>query len=331
LYLAHLPTDHFMLRESHRDGDLLRSRDLFDLGPDPGQFIVYPGGNSFYVSEEVEECLRGHGAIFTDQELENLFLPFLDPELRRKVEPFLNRSSSPGRGDLRPDEAEAIFQAHLFDKRRHYFLRCGTISQTSIFGVSPKLFRDLPGKSRDELEQFFQAEERALPHDQIKLYLYVIFDLQQHFTELIARSLPEGLSPEQMDEAFLVELCRLNDDPTFWAGFERGDRLPPYLARYVWLYFDSWFESGRGEQEFIREFMDSHRQFRWPEPKARVNDDRLSELFGMEAKVLHDMSRRELTRLFREKAHQHHPDKGGEHDSFVELAAAYAELLQGKK
>jgi hypothetical protein len=147
VYLAHLPTDHYVLRESHRDGDLLRSRDLFDLGPDPGQFIVYPGGNSFYVSEEVE----------------------------------------------------------------------------------------------------------------------------------------------------------------------------------------SWFESGRGEQEFIREFMDSHRQFHWPEPKVRVNDDRLTELFGMEAKVLHDMSRRELTRLFREKAHQHHPDKGGEHDSFVELAAAYAELLQGKK
>lgn len=331
MYLAHLPTGHFMLRESHHDGELLRGRDLFDLGPDPGQFLVYPGGNSFYVSEEVEERLRDHGAIFTDQELENLFLPFLDAEVHRKVEPFLKRGNNTSRGVVGPDEEKAIAQAHLFDKRRHYFLRCGTISQTSIFGLSPKLFRDLPGKSRDELEQFFQAEERALPSDQIKLYLYVIFDLQKHFTELIARTLPEGLSPEQMDEAFLVELCRLNDDRTFWAGFDRDARLPPYLARYVWLYFDSWFDSKRGEQEFIREFMDSHRQFRWPEPKVRVNDDRLSELFGMEAHALREMSRRDLTRLFREKAHQHHPDKGGEHDAFVELAAAYTELLQGKK
>ena len=331
MYLAHLPTGRYMLRESCRDGNLLRNRDLFDLGSNPGQFLVYPGGNSFYVNEAVEESLRAQDALFTSQEVEYLFLPFLRPDLRRTLASFAGRGGGKGRKPLSQIEEEAINQAHLFDKRRHYFLRCGNINQTSIFGVTPRLFRDLPGKSRDELEQFFLHAERTLPADQIKLYLYVIFNLQQHFTEMIARTLPEGLDPGQMDEAFLNELCRLNDDQAFWSGFARGGALPWYLARYVWLYFDSGFDSHRGEQEYIRRFMDSHRQFRWPEPKAGADDARLVELFGVEARELRKMSRRELTRLFREKAHQHHPDKGGEHDFFVELTAAYDDLLLKKK
>ena len=43
---------------------------------------------------------------------------------------------------------------------------------------------------------------------------------------------------------------------------------------------------------------------------------------GRNEEKLRRMDRSELTKLFRKKAHAHHPDKGGEHDSFVRLAEA---------
>ncbi len=48
----------YFIRESYRDGKCLRSRDLFDLGTDPSQYIVYPGGNAFYIDETVDDRLR---------------------------------------------------------------------------------------------------------------------------------------------------------------------------------------------------------------------------------------------------------------------------------
>jgi DnaJ-class molecular chaperone len=42
------------------------------------------------------------------------------------------------------------------------------------------------------------------------------------------------------------------------------------------------------------------------------------------------MSRHELTKLYRKKAKEMHPDKGGGHDSFIKLTAAYNEFLKNK-
>jgi hypothetical protein len=39
---------HYYLRESFRDGGHFLSRDLIDLGTDPAEHIIYPGGNAFY-------------------------------------------------------------------------------------------------------------------------------------------------------------------------------------------------------------------------------------------------------------------------------------------
>ncbi len=39
------------------------------------------------------------------------------------------------------------------------------------------------------------------------------------------------------------------------------------------------------------------------------------------------MNKRALTRRFRKLARKHHPDKGGNHDKFVELSNAYQALL----
>ena len=42
------------------------------------------------------------------------------------------------------------------------------------------------------------------------------------------------------------------------------------------------------------------------------------------------MNKNDLTKLYRQKAHELHPDKGGEHDEFVRLCEAYEELLRKK-
>lgn len=335
MYLARFATSggiQYILRESYLSGQVWHSRDLFQLGDDPGRYIEYPGGNSFYVSEEVEDGIRKAGGTLSDDHMESLFLPFLDPELRYKIEPFLGRSNRTGPRRISKEEEAAIHeQVHLFDKRRLYYLRYGNIDQANIFGLPAKLFRVLLQKSRDEIEQYFLQEERVLEADQVKEYLYVVFNLQSHFDSILARTMPAGLNPEKMDEVFLEEVCRIDADTSVWNGFERSDILPQYLARYVWLYFDSQFDGNRAEQEYIRQFRDQHRAFKWPEKKVEVSDERLVKLFGMDGAGLEKLSKKELIKLFRKQAHAHHPDKGGEHDYFVELAAAYAEFLKGKK
>ena len=43
------------------------------------------------------------------------------------------------------------------------------------------------------------------------------------------------------------------------------------------------------------------------------------------------MSREQLTRLYRKKAMDLHPDRGGDHDLFIELTEVYESLQRMKK
>ena len=52
------------------------------------------------------------------------------------------------------------------------------------------------------------------------------------------------------------------------------------------------------------------------------------EIFGVTAEDLKTMNKDDLTKLFRQKAHELHPDKGGEHDDFVRLTEAYEQLVR---
>jgi hypothetical protein len=56
-----------------------------------------------------------------------------------------------------------------------------------------------------------------------------------------------------------------------------------------------------------------------------------SSAFGEPQALLKKMSRKELARLYRQKALDMHPDKGGDHDEFVKLTEAYHALLKIKK
>ena len=55
-----------------------------------------------------------------------------------------------------------------------------------------------------------------------------------------------------------------------------------------------------------------------------------ASIFGVGPAELDAMSKAELTRLYRQKAQELHPDKGGEHEEFIALTTAYNELLRNK-
>ena len=64
MYLAAIPEKQwhrFVIRESYWDRDCFRSRDLVELGPDPSQYIVYPGGRAYYIDPDLEDQIRDQG------------------------------------------------------------------------------------------------------------------------------------------------------------------------------------------------------------------------------------------------------------------------------
>jgi hypothetical protein len=324
---------HYSIRESYKDGDLFRSRELFVLGSNPARYIIYPGGQAFYIDEVVEDSLASLGVEPSADEIEDVFWPFVKPEVRRAIEPFRARGKARGKkAKITPKEEEQIrAQATEFDKRRIHYLRSGRMDQAGLGRMHLKLYGWLSAKSRDEIEQRFMKMERRLDPSELKTYTFVIFDLQRFFTQSWAKRIPQGLSQEKMEAHFLEEICRLNSDSSFWAGEEKVDSLHEYLRRYVVMFFDNPFMEDTFLRDHIREFMDGHRKWRFPERKRTMNLTEASSIFGVAKDVLESMSRRGVVRLFRRMAQKLHPDKGGKHEEFVKLADAYRALLKRKR
>ena len=324
---------HFSIRESYKDGDQLRSRELIPLGSDPGSYVIYPGGHAFYINELVEETLSSLGVNPSADEMEDVFWPFIKPEIRRIIEPFRHRGKTRRSATrIKPKEEEQIrIQATEFDKRRIHYLRSGRMDQSGVGRMSVKLYAWLPGKSRDEIEQRFMRMEGRLEPQEFKNYTFVIFDLQRFFTQIWAKKIPQGLDQDRMDKHFLEEICRLNSDRSFWAGEETGDSLHEYLTRYLMMYFDNPFKPDSFMSDYIREFIATHRRWKFPERKRSMSFSEASSIFGIEKDILESMSRRSVIRLYRRMAQKLHPDKGGTHEEFVKLADAYRELLRRKR
>ena len=320
---------YFFIRESYPDDDCMRSRDLFSLGPDPARYLVYPGGNAFFIDPVVEDSLRDQGIENDYDELEDIFWDFLKPDIQRAVEPFrLRQQRNVKRHTDRNAPAAENYQ--MFDRRRLYYLRTGRSDQSRIGLVPARLFKILRHKSRDEIEQQFLKMERVLRPDEIKTYVYTIFDLPHYFRESFARSAPHLLDQSSVDNFFIKEVCRLNENPHFWNGFEKDDGLHEYLVRYVIMFFDYDFNPGGLLNEYIRNFINSRRSYRPPANRNTVSLDEASRLFKKSGPELKKMGRRDLARLYRKRAMKLHPDKGGSHDRFVKLTEAYHGLMKGK-
>jgi hypothetical protein len=323
--------NHYFIRESFRESGHFLSRDLCDLGPDPARFIVYPGGNAFYIDAAVEDRLAESGIDPASDELEDIFWRFVRPEIRKVLEPFRTRQERHRADRRRARPAiKAETSPHIFDKRRLYFLKFGPANQRNIDRMPQKLFRSLYNKSRDEIEQGFMSMEDELPPREYKIYTFTIFNLQQFFYESFAARHPELLSQDKVDDRFIEEVCRLNSDRNFWAGMKIGHRLHDYMIRYVLMYFDYEYAAGSLLEDYLRQFINSRRDYRPSFKSAAQVLQQASSVFGETGDALKKMSRRELVRLYRRKAQKLHPDKGGDQKEFIVLTETYHELMKTK-
>jgi len=320
----------FIIRESYKDGRSYRFRDLFTLGTNPGRYVIYPGGNAFYIDEVVEDSICSLGGNVDPGDIEDLFWPFVNPRIRRALQWSRERTKTSRKGRRLGAKEEGRIRNGVseFDKRRVHYLRCGRIDQGSIGRMPVKLYKWVFGKSRDEIEQGFMKMEWRLKSSELKTYPYVIFDLQRFFTESCAKKMPQGLDQEKVDGYFLEEICRLNRDTSFWAGEETTEVLHDYLIRYLIMFFDNDFGPDSFLRDYIKGFMDSRRAWRFPTRRSVMSLEEASTIFGVKEDVLRTMSRRSIVRLFRRMAKKLHPDKGGTQERFVQLSEAYEEMMR---
>ncbi len=322
---------HYFLRQSYLKNGLWLSRELFSLGSRPGKYIVYGGGNSFYLRDELLSRVGEFTNYNSENDLEFLLWPFIDPEIRYKLSPFYKPERRFRIRGITAAELTAIRQEiHDFDRRRLHYLRYGSINQGALDKMRPKMLRVMLEKSRDEREQYFLRQEESLEPDEIKRYIYTIFDLQRYFTELIACSMPEGLDQKRLDKYFLTDICALNLDRSFWAGMADFSGLHQYLQRYLIMFFDYDFAYGLFSRETLRGFINQRARHHSAAEMSPVGLEQAGAIFAVSLSELQQMSRSRLTRLYRKKAMELHPDKGGDHNSFVNLTAAFKELLKNK-
>ena len=78
----------YFLRESCIIKGKLTFRDIYSLGKNPSLFIKYAGGNAFYFDETIEEAILQSNATYDSDELEDLFWPWIRPDIKRAIDTF---------------------------------------------------------------------------------------------------------------------------------------------------------------------------------------------------------------------------------------------------
>jgi hypothetical protein len=334
MYLARKIIDrvpHYYIRESYWDGNHYLSRELFDLGTSPGEHIIYPGGNAFYVDPDIENHLEACGVNLQTDDIEDIFWPFLKPRIQHALEHFRNRGRRTLQKQAPADTAKTVLRVHNFDKRRLHYLKFGRMEQGYLWLMPEKVFDILRHKSRDELEQLFMAMERQLNPREYKAYAYVIFDLNRFFSQSFAAKKPQFLKQSDIDAFFDTEICNLNSDTVFWGGMETDGGLHEYLTRYLFLFYDYDFAPRSWVEDYIRNFINSRRSHQFSSQTASVSMKQASTIFDETENTLKKMNRQELSRIFRRRARKLHPDQGGDQEKFIELTRAYDSLLRTKK
>ncbi len=333
MYLAFIKTGKkatYFLRESVRKAagessaskERLIHRDLYDLGPSPGAWIDYPGGNAWYVDPDLEAAVLHTCQNFDPDLFEELFWPFVRSDIRQAVEGFRNRSDTVKNPRSTTQEKETLARStHAFDKRRTHFLKFGNMDQGPLPNMPAILFKEIQEKSRDEIEQAFMTKEKTLKPNDLKSYVYTIFDLQSFFKGFMAKTMPQALDQERIETLFLKEICRIN---RHLFGLTS---LSSYMVRYLIMFFDNEYAESLLLEEMERAFRSRHRTFH-PPPPQNISTAKARALFKLSKEDLKNLNPRKLTRLYRKLAREHHPDRGGSHDKFVEINNAYQTLLQ---
>ena len=336
MYLAKLQSGcatSYQIRQSYQtEENSFNFRIIFNLGDDPRQFIKALSDNDSIVlfDNNLVQAVSKHSENNGDSVLEILLHDFLPRETKRRLAMFQSRRIYTSGPLTEAENKKIAAQVHLFDRRRLYYLRYGAVDQSRLFRLHEKTCRPLLGQSRDEREFFFTAEEKALHPGMYLQYVYAIFNLQQYFHQSYASWLPESLAFDEMAEYFERELCRLNKDRRFWQEEQPSASLHYHLIRYLCMFFDYIPAQRSFIADFAKSFMADHRTFRWPKRQAGRPSEKISEIFATPYEQLKKMSRTQLNRLYRKKAMQLHPDRGGDHDRFIELTEIYHELLKTK-
>lgn len=328
--------DRYVLRETYRDRDVWRHRDILDLGASPGEFIEYPGGRGYYFHENLEEALQAQQVNYTTDDLEKAFLPFMRHDVRSVIERFQCRGTDRTADRWRKCPSGELLdrqkELHSFDKRRLHYLRCGRIDIGELEGRPWKFLNVLLDKSRDEIEHTLETMETVLRPQEVKAYVFTAFNLQAHFPHHLTRNHPWVLDREKLDSLFLEQVCRVNGDPGFFRGVAHHDPdvLHGYLAKYLILYFDHDFD-GDVHDDWLENFMRRGRPWRrQPAGAGEVSAEEACAILGISTEECGRMDRGDLMRLYREKAKEVHPDMGGDHESFLKVKKAYEALLLRK-
>jgi hypothetical protein len=335
MYMARRKIDgrtHYFICRSYLEGRWWRSEDLLQLGPDPTRFIQKTGRDSFYIDEEIERKLREAGAEVARGEIEKLFLTFVSRSMQNSYDQSSFRSNYQGRIRLSYYEERRLQnQISLFDRRRLLFLKTGAMDLSGVGTLPIRYFRSLADKSRDEIEQNLLVQEAQLKPGEYKSYVYASLNLQRFFARREARTMPQLLDQERLAQVLVDELCRINGSYLFWMGKTTGKFLHPYLTRYLIMFFDYGWQAENYWEEYIRQFMDSHRQHRPPSSFSSLSEKAFADLFGKSREELRKLSCPELSRLYKKRAKELHPDKGGDHEKFILLNRAFKLLVREKQ
>ncbi len=332
MYLAwerHNTIPHYSIRASYYSEQLddFIYKEIFDLGDRPADFIDEYDNGSVVFDEELLLAVELAGEKNAYSLLEEMLFPFFSREARAFHLKYPSRKKitvTP----LSAEEKEKIDQQlHIFDLRRLYYLRYSAVDQRHLHKMHKKLCRPLIDTCRDEKEFYFIAQESQLPIRELKTYVFAIFDLQKHFTQSFAAHMPQGLPENEIEEMFIEEICQLNRQKEFFKVHKDRSSLHRHLQRYVVMFFDFFFPEMSYERDFIHQFTNSHRRFRWPDSKQKIEPEEYVELFGLTKEKLYKLSKSELTRLYRKRAKTLHPDQGGEHGRFILLTEAYNQLI----
>ncbi len=335
MYLARIREGQkykYVIRKSYFDSDrdCYYFKQVFDLGYNPARYIEQYSENVFCFEDSLQSAVALDYDGDPTSVLEELLWSFLPEDEKQRILRF-RRTGNIKLSPLTDKEKEEVdHHIHLFDRRRLYYIRYGAVDQGRIFRLADKIYRPLLFKCRDEKEYYFKEQEKVLRPEEFKTYVYVIFNLQQNFSEIYASFMPEALEPEKVEDLLERELCRLNGDISFWSGEKPKFFLHEHLQRYIVRFFDLDYERQSFGSQFFRNFSDSHRKFRWPDRKSAVSEDEISSIFGKKIEVLKTMQKSDLARLFRKKAKEFHPDHGGDQKKFINLLTAYEDLKSHK-
>ncbi|MFT5697164.1 MAG: hypothetical protein ACI8ZB_000012 [Desulforhopalus sp.] len=334
MYLAkqqHSLSVNYQLRESFvTDVGTYGNRVLFDLGPEPTQFFTIVEDHVVIFNEVLLNTLSQNIKKDPDSVLEKLLFEFFPASVQQKLLTFKDRSAQ-YRGPLTKKELKAIHrEIHIFDRRRLYYLRYGAVDQSRLTKLHEKCCQPLLGQSRDEREYYFMAEEMVLEPGSYFQYIFAIFNLQKFFDQSFAPWLPEALARVEVENQFTEVICTLQKDISFWQTEKTDPSLHHHLARYLWMFFDFVPHQPSVQRDFARAFMGNHRTFKWPEKKVEASPETVEELFGISLVQLNSLKKDELTRFYRKKAMDLHPDKGGDAEQFISLTEIYTTLLSKK-